>query len=214
ILLGDALNTVDAIYGIRFSITYDSTMIDKTSVRVRFNDTWMGTPDFSLNMSKNDPEAQIVDAGYVRTNHANIAGDGQIGTLEIVVVDNIAGKIAGDPIVLQITDARGIKLDMTELSIVPQTLVAETGIEDIPAYVSSIYPNPCPDDQFYISLPDQITLSEVFVTDLSGKISKQFSEADVASKHFAVGDLATGTYFIHAVFSAGNAEVQPLVIMH
>ncbi len=206
-MLGDAINTVAAIYGIRFSILYEGDDLDAASVNIKFNDSWISSSIETIGFDKNFDGIKRIDAAFVRTDKVNVAGDGQIGTLGIVVVDNIAGKIECDPIMFTIVDARAITVEMDELSILTEALEVETETsiyEDGGITGINIYPNPASDIVYLnyneISTPELITLYDV-----AGKQLRSFSNKEILNGELNIQGIATGQYILKA--EAGKSGV-------
>lgn len=158
IILGDIATPVDEIYGLRFIVQYEGTSIDKNSVKASFNASWLGSSSEILGMYKNDATIGDIQIGITRKDQNNIGGQGQIGTLGIVVIDNIAGKETagtGNPISFSISNIYAIKATGEEVLISPVSTTVETDtstdIQNIQAPENiSLYPNPLNGNQIYI----------------------------------------------------------------
>jgi photosystem II stability/assembly factor-like uncharacterized protein len=83
IILGDATNMVDAIYGLGFSIGYDANKIVPNSVFMTFEKCWLGKD--ILIVSKNFNDIGRIEMALVRKNKLNIEGKGQVATLHFTV---------------------------------------------------------------------------------------------------------------------------------
>lgn len=99
-------------------------------------------------MNYNFPEELLCDAAMVRTNQINTSGYGEIGTLSLVVIDNIAGKTTTEDIEFNIIDIRAINVDMDELSVVAVGTIFSTGINGAPKTSIDIFPNPVTGNYF------------------------------------------------------------------
>ena len=77
ILLGDAIDPVDAIYGIAFTVTTSSSSVDGASLKIRFGDSWMAGADEQLSLSVNSAEEKKAASAMVRTSRTNTEGQGE-----------------------------------------------------------------------------------------------------------------------------------------
>lgn len=95
IYFGASSLAVDSLYGLAFSISYDTTLIKSASVTANFNNSWLGTINTDMfSVSKNLPDNERIDIAVSRTDQQNkLNGFGQIGELNIVTSDNISGKL-------------------------------------------------------------------------------------------------------------------------
>ena len=174
VLLGDAVNYPDAIYGIRFTVTYEGNDLDLSSVNFLFDDNWFGTAADEIRFRRNDTDLQQLDVALVRKDQNNTSGYGEIGELGFVVIDNIAGRSRSETIVFQITDVRAIDVDMNEINVNGSVAVVDsegpTGISLQEDVLVRLYPNPVKGssvmlDLHGLDLPELVTIS-----DLTGRV--------------------------------------------
>ncbi len=149
IMLGTEDISVDDIYGLEFSISYEGLpVIDSTTLRIKFYDSWIGNAAEMLQLDTAFASIHLIDAGLVNTLHANHSGYGEIGKLSFVVEDNIAGIMiaSGDStIIFNITGPTGVLNDLSEVSIsgsACEVLVSTEVLNDFPENKLMLFPNP------------------------------------------------------------------------
>jgi hypothetical protein len=92
IKVGDPTSTIDSLYGLVFTINYD-TSVAKPGVNLDFNPCWLGMPGVDLlTIQKERYSNGQIDIGMVRTDKNNISGHGEIAQIEIVTQDDLSGK--------------------------------------------------------------------------------------------------------------------------
>lgn len=195
IILGDDMNPVDEIYGLSFTIELSgSENIDPYSIKVNFNDSWLSTADTRLSISKTDPDHLRVYAGVVRKDRSNVAGSGEIGTLSIVVIDNITGKTDAEEATLSFVESKAIKLNREEISVetsgVTFPVESTEDIQNANSNGLNIYPNPATDI--------------LYVDNLSGISIDVFEISDMAGRIIYSGNLNNGNSIDLSQIEAGN----------
>ncbi|MBC8048200.1 MAG: T9SS type A sorting domain-containing protein, partial [Fimbriimonadaceae bacterium] len=193
--LGDAINSIDAIYGLRFTTQIECEDVDGASIKVKFNDSWFGNASDNLQFNKNFADDKNADAALVRKDLMNAEGNGEIGTLSFVLVDNIAGKTETE-LTINFNDIRAIDVDMNDLDVYgvsATTTVVAIQNESLDNIIT-IYPNPATED--YITFDSQAVniVSAISMYDLTGKLLKEFSNTEIQSGKLLVGGFANGTY--------------------
>lgn len=199
IMLGDDLTSIDEIYGITFTINVDADVIDAASLKINWDDSWMGNVGETLRLSKTFGDTKQVTGTIVRKDRANTSGDGQIGTLSIVVVDNISGKTDAEEVELSFVGVNAIKIDREVIPVAPQqkTMTAEenAGVENPLAEGLTIYPNPA-NDVVYIDNTSADAIVGIKITDLTGKVVYENNSTNGTSNSIDISALSAGNYLI------------------
>lgn len=175
IMLGDEITSVDAIYALAFSISYEGPpVIDSTTVAIYFDDSWMGTIDDMLQLDYNFPEQYAIDAGVTNLDLNNRSGFGQIGRLAFIVEDNIAGILVGagdSTIIFNINSASAIKNDYSAVDLSTSTYEVVVGINqpNLSPFEQTIFPNPYHNGNIYIKSSD-IRFDTYQIIDMQGNI--------------------------------------------
>ena len=93
IVLGTTATPADSIYGLAFTIQYDSELIDSASAGVTLTSSWLGTPGTDLLSVQKDSYAEgELDVAITRTDQMDRMGAGTIALFNIVMIDDLAGK--------------------------------------------------------------------------------------------------------------------------
>lgn len=213
VVLGDAISFPDAIYGLRFTITHESEHIESNSVSFQFMDSWFGSEAELITFRKNNTDANKLDVAIVRNNQLNVAGNGQIGTLNFVVIDNIAGATETGTATFTITDVRAIDIDWNELAVAGSGVVVETeettGIDNLDINGISIYPNPASGNTLRLQ-GDYNNLEYVSIKDITGKTVLEFNAAQITNGNISITTLPAGTYIIEMI-SNENIATEKLI---
>jgi hypothetical protein len=95
VYLGTNIKQLTDFYGIAFTITYDTAVVESNGVSFTFEPTsWLGTDGVdALSMSRDVWARAELDAAYTRIDHNGENGFGLIGHMEVVMQDDISGKL-------------------------------------------------------------------------------------------------------------------------
>jgi len=90
VILGNTDNPAENVYGLAFSLKYDSTVIVPGSVRMSFEESWLGELETDMLVVQREfAEAGRLDVAITRINGTNISGSGAIGKLHLTIEDVI-----------------------------------------------------------------------------------------------------------------------------
>ena len=134
------------MYGLAFTIEYDSDVVEVGSVDLDFEEmSWFDEGE-NISLYKDFGELGKIDVGYSRTNGESISGHGKIATFSIFVIDNVAGKKAASiDIPFNITASNALMVSnegfIQALNTEPVESVI-TSISDIDLSALNFYPNP------------------------------------------------------------------------
>jgi len=204
IFLGTSASPANNVYGLAFSIHYDPALIDTGSVRTNFTTSWLGTIGTDMiTLTKDLYFSGQVDIGMTRIDHTNVSGFGQIGELNFVMQDDLAGIIAKT---LQLTFSNVIVISNDE-SIIPvgtggDSLVV-VGIDDAQYLLEKhikVYPNPA-SRTVHISL-NNIKAEKIRLMNVLGEIL--YVARNVDSKlQINVEDHPQGIYLLNIITNQG-----------
>ena len=150
--LGTAAIPAKNIYGIAFKMVLDSQLVDTSTMTLDLSNSWLGTNTNTIHLVKEFFSSGYADVAICRIDHKNISGSGNIGTLNLVVKDDIAGKKLFTK-VLKMTYLDAMIIDNVENEI-PLNLASDStviaqylGINENSFNANSIaiYPNPARD---------------------------------------------------------------------
>lgn len=225
--VGDTLNLpiylgVDSIpaadvYGIAFTIGYDQTLVDSASAKISFSNGWLGmTGTDLLGLQKDFYNDGMLDVALTRIDQMSVSGYGQIASMSIVMIDDIAGKTtASEVLKFTITNVRVISNDGTIIPIDPQpteiTVVDNTtGLETLYNQGLSIYPNPASSSvRINSEYPGSI---EATLYDLNGKLITSISSM-TGEGTLELTNIPSGLYII-SVNQEGRRMVKKLKVIH
>lgn len=163
IMLGTEEISVDNIYGLEFSISYEGLPVLDTTMRIKFHTSWLGFESQMIQLDTTFPEIHLIDAGVVNTSHLNHTGYGEIGKLSFVVEDNIAGIMiaSGDStIIFNISGPTAVLNDLSEISIsgsACEVLVSTEVNNETPETNLMLFPNPWHGESLHIYPGNVIT---------------------------------------------------------
>ncbi len=213
IFLGDPVNTVDEIYGIRFTITATGESVLGESLKVVFDDSWLASSAERLAISKTVAGEKIVISGIVRKDRNNTGGNGQIATLDVVVIDNISGGAMTDEVDFQFSDVQAIKLNRDAVNVTATGItfpVAEsTQVTEMQAAGIRVYPNPAAHNTLYVDASARIILAEL--TDITGKVVIQLYDLSKGTNSLDISALSPGQYILK-IATADHVVNQSIVI--
>lgn len=141
--LGTISERANDVYGLLFSIQYDTSKIKAGSLSLNFDTCWLGQNNQRLTLTKDFGRMNV---GIVRTTGTNISGNGMIAKLRFQLKDAVLGKtqiILSDAVLL---NNNGIKQDLAakiDTFIVKlKTPTSEIGLENTQL---DAFPNPTKD---------------------------------------------------------------------
>lgn len=196
IMLGDAIGTVDEIYGIRFTITATGASVDGASLKVSFDDSWLAASEERLSVSKTNADDKIVVSGIVRKDRNNTEGYGQVARLDVVIIDNISGGAMTDEVNFEFGDVQAIKLNRDEIMVnatgVTFPVAETTALTEAQLAGITMYPNPVTQQVIYITSAEDILSAEL--SDITGKSVLQFNNLAQGTQALDVSSLSAGQY--------------------
>jgi hypothetical protein len=143
VMIGDSSRPVKNLYGIAFSLQYDSTIIKKNSVKIDFSNSWMGQKGNDLlTLHLDSYDKSRADIGMVRNNLIRIAGYGKLCDV-IVVIDDHIGKYQV-PFRIEATAIFAIDDSGEEIDIDSEPGITGGATDIDPTWANSLelYPNP------------------------------------------------------------------------
>lgn len=163
LMLGDSITPATDIYGIAFTVVYDTSLVKADSVSLDFTGCWIPGTSHYLSIAVNDPVNGRLHAAVTRTDQTDTTGYGAIGTMGIVTVDNISARLSGiisDTLVLSLSNVQLIRHtgEVIPVNALTDTLVINdntVGVKNAEENASiNIYPNPAGD--FFVIQSDNI----------------------------------------------------------
>lgn len=201
ISLGDVNLPVTNGYGVAFSLLFDNTLVDSSSIQTDFNGSWLGNGGNPQSLTKNLFGQGQLDMAHTRTTHTSISGYGHIGTVSFYIQDNIIGKdYAAYFFGLEVTGSLLISddetvIDLDEVSDSVLVLDEFVGIDELRASDIGIYPNPGT-GLFYIAIPASYSTVGVSVINLIGEAVYSSTLDNKAATLIDLSQQANGVYLV------------------
>lgn len=205
IILGDVSNMVVGLYGIGFSIEYDSTVIVPGSPKINFANTWLGNINSdAISVQFDYPSPGRIDAAITRIDGVEMDGFGVFGELIITLEDDIllwnsqATTRSNPTAEFKITNYHLINFSEEEIVVnaVNTTAVLEgtTSISKVELdQLIEVYPNPAK-GLFYVATKD-LEVERIRIYSATGEL-KNFRNTPNEVSEFSTKDLSSGIYFI------------------
>jgi hypothetical protein len=227
IYLGTQLIPVDSIYGIAFTINFDTALVDTSWMPFDFTGSWMGTPGVDLLPYDHKLFSEgKADVALTRTDHTNIGGYGYLGKMGAVIVDNVGTRLTTAPpyVTLSLSVSNVTALTATEFYLTISTssenveidTLGTTGIHSSAAanVPFSVYPNPVHKtlNVFSYWLQGETNCTVELYNVMGEKIiSKQIP---VSQNRFSidVSSVPQGMYFIKVIAARGTVNKKILVV--
>jgi PKD repeat protein len=213
--LGSAAIHASNIYGITMNIGYKGYKVHPKAITSNFSKSWMGTIHKDLiSLMVDDSNDNSIDIGLSRTDQNTVSGFGQIGTVSIMMPDNIAGKREVKQIIkFEILDYKCINANEDDMPLNPlsDSILAYQFKEGVQTNIAEgfglvIYPNPAK-DILHIRM-NQAKAEKIVITDLMGKTvySTLLNKSD--DTVVETGMLSKGMYIISITTSKGNVNAR------
>jgi hypothetical protein len=90
VFLGDDTIAVDKIYGLKFNLNFDNSMVQPNTASFTTNGCWLGLKNNDLISMVNQKQLGVFAVGLVRTNHSDVSGKGFIGHFHCKTTGNIS----------------------------------------------------------------------------------------------------------------------------
>jgi len=213
--LGSKAIPASNVYGVALSISYGAASA-ATYSSVDFSNSWLGT--YHKNMVAlvvNNASNQSVDVGITRTDHSNASGYGEIGRVDIVMPDNLAGKRYVRQLVhFNIASYKAISANEDTVPLYPtgdSILLYEYKTSGIALNILSpsdiqVYPNPA-NDILHIKTANDL-IKGVSVSDLLGRPVYSILNQTSAEVNLPLNGLSKGIYILNITTSKGISRTR------
>lgn len=174
IILGTIDTMATNMYGIAFSIYYDTSQVIPTP-SIHFVNSWLGTPGTDMiTFYHIDTVDSRIDIALARNNQMARSGFGQIAELIVVIDDDIAKRQI--PLAISLADPYAIDEVGGEeaIKLVVEGLNVQTGLDDDYSGDYAVYPNPG-SGQFWVD-SGQLQWYDVKLYNLQGKQIKTWEK--------------------------------------
>lgn len=186
IRLGDALDPAIDVYGLSFELDLDPTVVQTATAESNLDGTWLG-----------DPGQNLIDLDYnngdfawaiVRTDHQDTIGNGRIGGVSIVMIDDLTRMIPFDSL-FSVSEAVLINKDGQNIDVSPAIVpISSMG----PGF--RVGPNPA-ENMFRIAL-DTLVAEEVAIFAPNGQMHYRQSGQISGQVTIDASQYQPGLYFV------------------
>jgi hypothetical protein len=91
--IGDLLDSVTNLYGFSFDLLIPGLYIDTNYIQVDYGDNWLNDDGNIVSTNINRISSGFTDIGFTRTDQTGRTGSGPVASFEVIVEDNIDGKV-------------------------------------------------------------------------------------------------------------------------
>ena len=218
IWLGDPNDQVaEDIYGLAFSLEYESDFVDPNSVNLTFLDeSWLSYNSPVLHLVES-PYAGQIDGGITRTSGKSTNGYGAIAVLDFVVIEDIdGGRLKDGYLDFKITGGAYMNSGGS-VYYVPndaiQIPLAYNATADLIETSLNLYPNPT-NDLLNVHLNGVgASLDSYRVFTITGQEVVSRSGLESRSTQLELSNWTSGMYILQAVSSAGEVLTQKFEII-
>jgi len=147
IMLGNSVKLANNAYGIAFTMQYNNTYIDGTSININGNGSWMGIINNNIMaLSLRNISQSEIEFAVTKTDHNNVTGQGKIGEITFKTLPNTANNSTASFIISNATlvsyDQTNIPIDLSAAT-ATVNIVTIAGINQFTIKTNfNIYPNP------------------------------------------------------------------------
>lgn len=201
--------------GLAFTLNYDPQMVSSASFT--FATEWLGEAGESFRFKRNEPGK--IRVALTRFGSNPVAGDGIIGTLELVIIEDLVGFLPTIPgTVGVIANVEGVvavngayqTIPMNETPLVTQPVNALLSNEDrqeTDAFFTLVSPNPTEET---INVSSLQTFDSVELIDLNGRTQLLYNGPNVLTWSGRVDNQPAGLYYLRTRGAQG-LSITPLV---
>jgi hypothetical protein len=205
IFLGTASDIAADVYGLAFTINYDTEMVDMGSVSVDFINSWLGTN--LMDIQYDFSQAGQIEVAVARKDRLNNTGFGEIATLNLTIRDDILRTNTSQTMDLEISNIRLISNDNRTLGTNPQagvvTVNLNTSTEDLEQtnYDLAIFPNPAKHNA-EIQVQGAV-IENISIYNAMGQVVQELNGLNTVSQQLDLSDLSAGLYLIQVQTDKG-----------
>ena len=172
IMFGDASITANDIYGIAFTISYDTSLVEPNTIDIAIDASWLGTAGTDLiKIHKDFYIDGMVQIAITRTDGVDIDGFGQIASLIFTIQDDIMQRdVLKFP--FEISNVKTINANEVEILTNPMqtelnVISTNTNQLDLSQLVH-VFPNPT-SNVLNIQSED-LTIEQITLTNIAGQV--------------------------------------------
>jgi len=206
VILGEMDDPANGVYGIAFTLEYDSTVVVPGSAKMTFNNGWIGNKGVDLiTIQKTFVSPGVINVGMTRIDGEEMDGFGEIGQVSITIEDDILFRNEDDSrngngveVLFNISNVKLINSLGEEIPVnamETSTVVDGTvGTKTIPwKEFIQVQPNPASDALFVTS--KNIEISSISMFAMTGELILNQKPNDIKTE-LNIQDLLPGIYLL------------------
>ncbi|MEM7370205.1 MAG: T9SS type A sorting domain-containing protein [Bacteroidota bacterium] len=201
---GTSLFPAQNVYGIAFSVAYDTSLVKPGTFSIDFSNSWMGTQGTDLIGFAHDIyQDGTLDIGLVRTNQTPMSGSGLLADVTVVIDEDIAKTFI--PLTFEFLESRAIDAVNEDVPVTgynSESEVSTTSISDEVLSTFSFYPNPVED--ILTVEHGHIEIRELRITTLAGQTLLTKNTQNVAKSEISLSKYPNGMYFLTVLTDEGK----------
>jgi hypothetical protein len=213
VVLGDATNTLNQLYGVAFELNYEQAMIQTDSVKVVYTSSFLNASNQAIDFQKPYFNNGKTYCATVRTNQTNVNGNGKIAELWFKVKTGLGNNIAFH---LSASNGKTINANGNLGTLDDGSQIAltvnnnPTGIANSIALNTTIrfYPNPASNKLILENDLNTTTSFQLF--DISGRL--MLAGEFVGSTSLNLSSLKEGVYLME--FESLNGKVSKKLVIN
>ncbi len=211
VILGSSLQNINSIYGLGFTLDYDANYFIPNGKSTSFGPSWLSagsTPMLSL--AKNNGNGASTDIALVRTNHADVSGNGKIATVNLTT----NGNAIPTQLNFNISNLHAVKADGTQFGLnfigTNVNYSAFVGVKENTQSNFVVYPNP--NNGSFTLLMKENSNALVEVIDVLGKVVYSQKLQNTNAINISLENVNKGLYFVRinneGILSTQKVEVK------
>ncbi|GAB4413322.1 MAG: hypothetical protein OHK0039_20150 [Bacteroidia bacterium] len=209
--LGSPTEPAAGIYGLAFSLSYDSTAINPASTQVSFDGSWFGTTGTNMIALAHTLSSEgYLEVGMVGIDQTARMGYGKIADITVVIDEDIFK--AGEPVAFYFETVQAVGVQAEDVPLAPQAgeITVTTAIEHPLAGVIELWPNPAADR---VSLQSPVAIGQITLRGLRGEpLWQRGALAPHQTLDIDTAGLPAGTYFLTLQTAEGPYTKSLLII--
>ncbi|PSR05197.1 MAG: hypothetical protein BRD50_01615 [Bacteroidetes bacterium SW_11_45_7] len=224
-------NLPDTVYGMSFTVEYDTSVIKDKATTASVYDSWIGDTsqtvhtaqivDSSMAQKKGWSNEEIGRADYAisRTDQNNTDGSGNIATISIVMEDDLhlipnfdsLLVVRFSNITVITNEEKRIRVNSVNDTVnVQKKKTGIAGRTDERGNGFRVYPNPA-SEQLHIDMAHDIEARQVELYNRQGELVQQRAVEQRGQLSLAVDDVPTGVYFLQITSDEGVYSRQVMI---
>lgn len=212
IVLGDAGNNIAQLYGVAFDLNYDQSKVQSDSVNIVYTASFLNNNNTNIDFGKTVYANGKLYAASVRTDHANVNGNGKIGELWYKVKGGLA---SGSSINLSASNVIKISSAGVTTTLNPAAALSlainsnPVGIETNSSEIISLscFPNPASNELFLATAPEARV--QFIVKDIMGRT---ISAGNFTGNYtLNTSAMSGGVYFVHGTVNGLHTTLRIVI---